>query len=298
MNYASFAMKYLDVRTRSGHEWQCLCPYHDDTSPSFSVNVRRGLFICYACGAKGKMESLSRYLQTGEHVEHHSSIDDVKSKIAELRGTGPALQRLVAPEWLDFWRADDTYRDKWATRSITADRVHDLFCLGYDVEMDALVIPIHDWHGRVPATFKRYMDPEPGSPKYKYPRQFKIAHHLYGGWQARTHSPVSRLPMVAITEGSIDTLAVWQAGTPSVALLGARMSQAQRNILAALDPIEVLILTDKDTAGQNASMEIQASLRRSGIMVNVPKYWPKGAKDMGEMSTDQIVEVVESASRC
>ena len=298
MNYATYALKYLDVRTRSGHEWQCLCPYHDDTSPSFSVNVRKGLFVCYACGAKGRMESLAKYLKTGEVLENHSSIDDVKAKVAALRDDGPVRQRIVAPEWLDYWRADDTYRDKWATRSITADPVCDLFCLGYDVEMDALVIPIHDWSGRVVETFKRYMDPEPGTPKYKYPRQFKIAHHLYGAWQARTYSPVSRLPMVAITEGSIDTLSVWQAGTPSVALLGARLSQAQHKFLQALDPIEVLILTDNDTAGKQAALEIQTALRRTGIMVNRPRFWPKGAKDVGEMSTDQVVEVVESASRC
>lgn len=298
MNYASFALKHLDVRTRTGHEWQCLCPYHDDTSPSFSVNVRKGLFVCYACGAKGRVESLSKFLNTGERIENHSSVEDVKAKAKGLLETAPVVQRFVAPEWLAYWRHDGLYRDKWATRSITADPVCDLFCLGYDIEMDALVIPVHDWHGKMVEVFRRYMDPEPGTPKYKYPRDFKIASHLYGAWQARTSSPVSRLPLLAVTEGSIDTLALWQAGTPSVALLGARLSQTQRSYLRALDPVEVLILTDRDTAGRQASLEIQTALRGSGIITSEPKYWPKGCKDVGEMSTDQIVEVVESAGRC
>lgn len=30
-----------------------LCPFHDDTSPSLSVNVETGLFRCFACDAKG-----------------------------------------------------------------------------------------------------------------------------------------------------------------------------------------------------------------------------------------------------
>jgi len=30
-----------------------LCPFHDDTNPSFSVNVETGLFRCFSCDAKG-----------------------------------------------------------------------------------------------------------------------------------------------------------------------------------------------------------------------------------------------------
>lgn len=31
------------------------CPFHDDTNPSFSVNLDSGAFICFACGAKGSV---------------------------------------------------------------------------------------------------------------------------------------------------------------------------------------------------------------------------------------------------
>ena len=30
-----------------------LCPFHDDKTPSLSVNVQTGLFRCFACDAKG-----------------------------------------------------------------------------------------------------------------------------------------------------------------------------------------------------------------------------------------------------
>lgn len=30
-----------------------LCPFHDDTNPSLSVNVETGLFRCFSCDAKG-----------------------------------------------------------------------------------------------------------------------------------------------------------------------------------------------------------------------------------------------------
>lgn len=30
-----------------------LCPFHDDHSPSLSVNIETGLFRCFSCDAKG-----------------------------------------------------------------------------------------------------------------------------------------------------------------------------------------------------------------------------------------------------
>lgn len=43
-----------DVALRpKGNEFVGLCPFHDDTSPSFSVNPTKGLYRCFSCGASG-----------------------------------------------------------------------------------------------------------------------------------------------------------------------------------------------------------------------------------------------------
>jgi DNA primase len=34
-------------------EVQGLCPFHDDHRPSLSVNIKTGLFRCFACGVGG-----------------------------------------------------------------------------------------------------------------------------------------------------------------------------------------------------------------------------------------------------
>ena len=38
---------------RSGSEFSGLCPFHDETSPSFTVNPARQFFHCFGCGASG-----------------------------------------------------------------------------------------------------------------------------------------------------------------------------------------------------------------------------------------------------
>jgi DNA primase len=41
-----------DLR-RVGSRWVGLCPFHDERTPSFSVNAEDGLYYCFGCGAKG-----------------------------------------------------------------------------------------------------------------------------------------------------------------------------------------------------------------------------------------------------
>ncbi|NBS12349.1 MAG: DNA primase [Gammaproteobacteria bacterium] len=38
---------------KSGREYTGRCPFHDDSSPSFSVNPDKGLYHCFGCGASG-----------------------------------------------------------------------------------------------------------------------------------------------------------------------------------------------------------------------------------------------------
>src|SRR5205085_3021636 len=41
-----------DLR-RVGSRWQGLCPFHDERTPSFSVNAEHKLYHCFGCGESG-----------------------------------------------------------------------------------------------------------------------------------------------------------------------------------------------------------------------------------------------------
>ena len=38
---------------RAGREWKACCPFHNEHTPSFTVNDEKGFFHCFGCGAHG-----------------------------------------------------------------------------------------------------------------------------------------------------------------------------------------------------------------------------------------------------
>lgn len=43
----------VELKKAGLREFKGLCPFHDDTTPSFSVNPEKGLYRCFSCGAAG-----------------------------------------------------------------------------------------------------------------------------------------------------------------------------------------------------------------------------------------------------
>jgi hypothetical protein len=53
-NWREFYEKYLpQVKKVGGQEYQALCPFHEDSKPSFNFNDGTGAYFCHGCGKKG-----------------------------------------------------------------------------------------------------------------------------------------------------------------------------------------------------------------------------------------------------
>lgn len=65
-DYEEIVSKYIDDYKIRRDELICLCPFHDEDTPSFNFNIETGLFKCFGCGESGnavtfvaKMEGIS-----------------------------------------------------------------------------------------------------------------------------------------------------------------------------------------------------------------------------------------------
>jgi DNA primase len=60
-----------DLR-RVGTRWTGLCPFHDERTPSFSVNAEEKLYYCFGCGEGG---DAFKFVQQTEGLEFHEAVE-------------------------------------------------------------------------------------------------------------------------------------------------------------------------------------------------------------------------------
>src|SRR6266513_2479793 len=69
---AADMVEVVSARTqlrRSGARWTGLCPFHDEKTPSFSVNPVEKLFYCFGCGKGGDLITFVRETEQLDFVE-------------------------------------------------------------------------------------------------------------------------------------------------------------------------------------------------------------------------------------
>src|SRR3982750_4193311 len=99
----------VSLKRRSGAEYAGLCPFHNEKTPSFTVNDKKGFFYCFGCHEKGdavgfvmKTEGLS-FPESVEKLAHDAGMEGPRATPQERERPGrPApLQEVVeqAARW-------------------------------------------------------------------------------------------------------------------------------------------------------------------------------------------------------
>ena len=63
---------------RAGPTYKALCPFHQERTPSFSVNPARQIFKCFGCGAGG---SMFRFVMDYEHIEFTAAVRKLADRV-------------------------------------------------------------------------------------------------------------------------------------------------------------------------------------------------------------------------
>lgn len=101
---------------RVGQRWVGLCPFHQERTPSLSVNAERGLYYCFGCGASGDAITFVREI---DHLDFPSAIEALAGRAGVvLRYTERAegegrQQRRTLVELME--RAVDFYHQRLLT---------------------------------------------------------------------------------------------------------------------------------------------------------------------------------------
>ena len=157
----------------------------------------------------------------------------------------------------------------------------------------ALLAPVRDREGRLEAVHRIYMTPEGDRPDIRGHKRTS------GGPREGAVTLGARNPARAVlTEGVEDALAVWQALDPAERADTAVMASISANRIAAVtvpDTVrEIVLVQDRDQAGERAWAELQRRWGGSGIEVR--RILPIGKdanEDLLEHGRDGLRDVLE-----
>ena len=120
---------------KSGRSYMAVCPFHEEKTPSMSVDRARGLYHCFGCGEGG---DVFKFVQETRGVSFGEALDMLAGKAGIQLVRDPAEvhkrgRRAAAVEALR--RAIDVYHDRLKKASDAGDARAYLRSRGYDVDL-------------------------------------------------------------------------------------------------------------------------------------------------------------------
>lgn len=272
----------MDVGIRlplHANENSICCPFHEDNVASCSINTDKGVWICFAgCGQGSLHQFLMKYLhisydevtalvQSNEANFSVDIFDDVVEEEAAMIEIASPFQHGYVPDWI-------------FQRGFTKQTLKQWDC-GIDM-FNSLVIPIHNAAGIMVGWVLRKQQ---GTPKYLYSKGLRKSKLLFG-----QHLILDEVPFVCITEGSLDTMWLYQQGFPSVAILGATISRRQVDLASTLPTQELVLCLDNDEPGRIGLNKAMACLSQN-FMVSYIKM-PEEFKDVQDIRDSEMLQSI------
>jgi DNA primase len=279
----------VDVRRTNGREISGCCPVHEkrtgraDGSPSWSMNAESGLWICHSCGARGTLAGL-----VSELTGNPDSVSAVNQLLIE---TG--INRLTAPErvefqpdvdWVSYSRFSLVPHRELVQRHLDAD-VALAHGIKWNMLKKAWVIPIVSPFGELMGWQEK---------GYNYfnnnPTGVKKSHTLFGieRFQSRT---------AVLVESPLDVVRFASSfgGIQALATVGAHVSKEQMQLVTDVAE-RVIIAMDNDKAGIESAKFLLKNLPRFRDGIFFLNYDKTDAKDIGDMTDEQVNHAVTTAS--
>lgn len=279
----------IDVRREYGNEIVGCCPVHEsrtgkaDGSPSWSINSTSGLWLCHSCGARGNLPQLISEI-TGDY-ESVTSIYSlmINNGMEQLQSTAE-VQVVKKADWstyLSYAKPPQQQLDKRNLKSTVATK----YGIRWDTIKNSWIIPIVSQTGELLGWQEK-------APDYvrNYPVGVVKSSTLFG-------ADVFNSKIGILVESPLDVVRFASAfnGVQCLASFGVNVSNTQINMLYELCD-QLIIGLDNDKAGIQVGIKLFRSLPPFRGGVKWLSYKHTKAKDIGEMTNEEIKEAVFQAS--
>ena len=294
---------YLPLK-KSGANFVCVCPFHDDKNPSMSVSPSRGIFHCFSCKAGG---DAIKFVMDYEKLSYPEAVEKIAGlqnfTLNYVRGGEPAKENKHILENANAFYRSLLYKTPAAveylySRGIT-DELIDKFELGFAPEsaqtirllqneqiepkealeigivkqnengiyasfINRITFPIYTHAGRLAGFGGRTISGNPA--KYVNSPQSAVFDKstLFYGYHLAKREIFTKNQII-ITEGYMDVIMLHKAGFNNVvAVLGTALTSKHLPLLKRGE-ISVILCFDGDDAGINAATKSALLLAQNEI---------------------------------
>ena len=248
------------------------CPFHEDRRESCSINLEKGVWICFAGCGQGNLKyfiwKLSGKSWDEINTEFESKAWELDfSLLDDLEEVTEPTSSYEKPETLE-----DVPTNHWIyNRGFTQETTMKWGCkvnefLDFMIPVEDQTLEIQGWIARRKQAI----------PKYLFSKGFAKSQSLFGINQ------LYETKVLYVVEGALDCMWLSQFGYSSVAILGASVSQKQVDLISSLHPQEVVLALDNDDAGKKGIDK--ATLDMEGRFFISYLKLPKKFKDVQEIS--------------
>lgn len=263
IDYKSEYWPYIKKPHVSGNNLTGLCPFHNDTNNSFSVDLKTGQWHCLAEDIGGNF--LSFYAKIHGLGDGKEGTTAAYKEILERYGVelsgqdrgAPAKNSKVKGYSLAQYAFEKHLPEDWLESECKIKTVHDRY---YDV--DYMKVPYMDEQGIEVTYRKRFANKEF---RWKKGSSGKIG--LYGEWKMRQ---VRSAGYAILVEGESDTQSLWYMELSALGVAGAAMFKAAQ--AALLQDLKVYIHQEKDNGGETFFRKVTDGLREYGFIGEVYRF--------------------------
>lgn len=295
---------------------RCPFPGHEDNNPSFSIDRRKNLCYCHACGRGGSVIDFAAILTGKPPSEIVSWLSDSApfrtSKLGQarnsIRETLEGAKATFSPDFTVYEHFASlcppslSGRQYLLNRAISA-KTQDAFRIGFVGDSEQLAEQLLKAHGKEKLSSCGLIYPN-RVPKLVFSSDSLLLPFVVKGqityFQSRSVSNLAKRWMglngvrkpaifnvdalsqsksVHLCEGVTDVLSAYELGLPAIGLTGAH-TKIPADFLNIMRGKTIYIIPDNDPAGASMEIQVTKSLRSAGIQSIVQRV-PHG-KDLND----------------
>lgn len=224
------------------------CPFHEDSTPSFSIDIERNLANCFGCNWSGNFDFFERDIKSfnrTELIEDRKSTRNQKQK--QEKRVSPFLPVADSERFVQNLLASKRHLELLREKRLLDDLTIEKYQLG--LENNRIIIPIKDSENRI-INFRKYSFTSK-------PKCISVTDH---GKTAIFPIENLRGDEILFCAGEMDTLLANQFGYNAVTLTTGENASLPEKYLPFLRGKTIIICYDLDEAGKDGAKKLKNSL--------------------------------------